>query len=82
MPAPCTRLHYQRDTDLCTAVTAAHDLFVCDSHTFRVVRQFVDVHSQPVTALSVSGDGRWVVTACVDASVRVFDLPTARMIDW
>ncbi len=29
-----------------------------------------------------SPDGRWFLTACMDGSVRVFDVPSGKLIDW
>ena len=29
-----------------------------------------------------SSDGRWLLTSCLDSTVRVFDLASSRLIDW
>jgi len=33
-------------------------------------------------AQTFSPDGRWVVTGSLDSTLRVWDLPSAHMIDW
>ena len=49
--------------------------------TPQLVRQF-EGHSNRVTDLAFSADGRWLVSAAMDATVRVWDLPQGRCIDW
>jgi WD40 repeat protein len=33
-------------------------------------------------AQTFSPDGRWLLTASMDGSVRVFDIPSGRLVDW
>lgn len=39
-------------------------------------------HSNRITDVAFSADARWLVTAAMDCCVRVWDLPTARCVDW
>jgi len=47
----------------------------------RLVRVFQG-HTNRITDVCLSGDGRWVSTASADRSLRIYDIPTARLIDW
>jgi U3 small nucleolar RNA-associated protein 21 len=39
-------------------------------------------HTAALTDLGFSRDGRRLVTASVDASLRIWDLPTGSCVDW
>ncbi len=42
----------------------------------QVVRRFEEAHLDQVTDLCFSGDSRWVVSASLDRTVKVWDVPT------
>eukprot|EP01138_Halocafeteria_seosinensis_P000354 gb/GECG01000367.1/.p1 GENE.gb/GECG01000367.1/~~gb/GECG01000367.1/.p1 ORF type:complete len:1171 (+),score=119.63 gb/GECG01000367.1/:1-3513(+) len=54
---------------------------IVDTITRRQVRRFPG-HDALVSDISFSADGRWLISASHDASVKVWDIPTARCIDW
>ena len=45
----------------------------------RLVRQLKG-HSDRITDLSISSDGRWLLAASMDAHLRVYDIPSARLL--
>ena len=45
----------------------------------RLVRQLRG-HSDRITDLSISSDGRWLLAASMDAHLRVYDIPSARLL--
>ncbi|KAH3731188.1 hypothetical protein DPMN_057196, partial [Dreissena polymorpha] len=61
---------------------ARDDFFVniIDLETRKVVRKFTG-HENRITDMTFSSDARWLVTAAMDCSLRVWDLPTGRLID-
>lgn len=111
LDSPASRLVYNTDNDLLAVAT--DDLVVCilsmllfslraqvtviDGATRKIVRRFRG-HQNKINDMVFSPDARWLVTACMDGSVRVFDLPsglccvlfrscvdpvrTGRLIDW
>ncbi|KAJ2794578.1 rRNA-processing protein utp21 [Coemansia guatemalensis] len=54
---------------------------VVDAESLRIVRKFSG-HRNRITDLAFSNDGRWIVTASLDTTIRTWDLPTGHMVDW
>lgn len=45
----------------------------------RLVRQFRG-HEDRITDLDASADGKWLLSASLDGTVRVWDIPSARVL--
>jgi U3 small nucleolar RNA-associated protein 21 len=71
----------QRDSNLAALVCDDFVVRVVDVGTRRLVRRLTG-HCNRVTDAAFSPDGRWLATSSLDRSLRVFDLPTGRCIDW
>lgn len=78
--APITHMAYHRTSDLAAFVTDDLTIHVVDVVTRRVVRQLVG-HGNRITAIDFSPNGRWLVLASLDATIRTWDLPTGNVID-
>jgi U3 small nucleolar RNA-associated protein 21 len=81
LPAGAAGMTVSRDAGLAAVPCDDFAVRVLDLATRRLVRTFVG-HSNRVTDVSFSYDSRWLGTASLDSSIRVWDLPTARCIDW
>ncbi|GBG32733.1 WD repeat-containing protein 36 [Hondaea fermentalgiana] len=79
--APVAQLIAQRDSGMLAVACDDLRVLVIDTTMRRVIRTFAG-HKSRITDLAFSNDGRWLATACADTSLRVFDLPSARCIDW
>eukprot|EP01006_Ploeotia_vitrea_P044076 TRINITY_DN66802_c6_g1_i1.p1 TRINITY_DN66802_c6_g1~~TRINITY_DN66802_c6_g1_i1.p1 ORF type:complete len:1154 (+),score=620.96 TRINITY_DN66802_c6_g1_i1:18-3479(+) len=79
--SPISRMVYHRDSDLIAVTTDDLMVKVIDTSTRRVVRSFGG-HRSRLSDMAFSPDGRWLVTACMDGTMRVFDLVSGRLIDW
>ncbi|XP_072570982.1 WD repeat-containing protein 36 isoform X2 [Paramormyrops kingsleyae] len=55
-------------------------LNVMDLETRRIVRKFPG-HRGQINDMTFSADGRWLVTAAMDCTIRTWDLPTGAMMD-
>lgn len=53
---------------------------ILDYETKTIVRKFAG-HTARITDAAFSADSRWLVTASMDCSVKVYDIPSAYMID-
>lgn len=53
---------------------------VMDYETKAVVRKFTG-HTARITDAAFSADSRWLITASMDCSIKVYDIPSAYMID-
>ena len=80
LDAPITSMVYHRSSDLVAFVLDDLSVVVVDSVSQRIVRQLWG-HSNRITALDFSPDGRWIVTASLDSTMRTWDLPTGGCID-
>ncbi len=54
---------------------------VFDLETNRMIRRF-EGHMANVTALLFSNDCRWLLSSSTDGTLRVWDIPSSRLIDW
>ena len=50
-----------------------------DVEAGRLVRQFRG-HSDRVTDLAISADGRWLLASSMDAHLRVYSIPASRLL--
>lgn len=80
LDAPITSLVYHRSSDLFAVALDDLSIVVIDAVTQKVVRQLWG-HSNRVTAFDFSPDGRWIVSAALDSTLRTWDLPTGGCID-
>ncbi|KAJ3255449.1 hypothetical protein HK103_006266 [Boothiomyces macroporosus] len=72
------KLH--NESRLLAVVTDDRIIRVVDIDTFKIVREFVG-HSNRITCLDFSPDGRWLVSSSLDTTIRTWDLPTGFLID-
>ncbi|KAG7730522.1 hypothetical protein KL933_000317 [Ogataea haglerorum] len=80
LDAPITQMVYHRGSDLVAFALDDLSIVVVDSSTQKVVRQLFG-HSNRITAMDFSPDGRWIVSASLDSTIRTWDLPTGGCID-
>lgn len=81
LPSGARALSLSRESGL--AAVSCDDFIVrlLDVVSRRLVRSFSG-HTNRINDVTFSSDGRWLVSASLDSSVRVWDLATARCIDW
>lgn len=53
-----------------------------DLETRQVVRRFLHGHSGPLTDLAFTPDARRLFSASHDGTLRAWDLPTGRCVEW
>ncbi|CDR43294.1 CYFA0S11e03422g1_1 [Cyberlindnera fabianii] len=80
LDAPITSMVYHRSSDLFALALDDLSVVVVDAVTHKVVRVFWG-HSNRITAMAFSPDGRWIVTAALDSTIRTWDIPTGLCID-
>ncbi|KAI9659894.1 MAG: hypothetical protein M1821_001246 [Bathelium mastoideum] len=73
-------IRYHRPSDLIAINCNDGSIAVVDLQTQRIVRR-LSTPSTTITDFCFSNDGRWIVAACVDSVIRVWDLPTGHLID-
>lgn len=78
---PITHMRINRENNLVAVVTDDARIRVYDAATRALARRF-EGHAGHVTDIAFSEDGRWLVSAGVDRTIRTWDLPTGRMVDW
>lgn len=80
LEAPITQMVYQRSSDLIAAALDDMSIVIIDASTQRIVRHLYG-HTNRITAMDFTPDGRWLVSASLDATIRTWDLPTGGCID-
>lgn len=80
LDAPITDMVYHRGSDLFALALDDLSIVVIDSVTQKVVRQLWG-HSNRISSFDFSPDGRWIVSASLDSTIRTWDLPTGGCID-
>mmetsp|Transcript_16268 Transcript_16268/g.31518 ORF Transcript_16268/g.31518 Transcript_16268/m.31518 type:complete len:1119 (+) Transcript_16268:178-3534(+) len=79
--APIAQMIAQRDSGMLAVACDDMRVLVIDTTMRRVIRTFAG-HQSRITDLAFSSDARWLATASADTSLRIFDLPSARCVDW
>lgn len=78
--SPITELCYHRSSDLFAISLDDLSIIIIDSVSQKVVRQLFG-HTNRITALDFSNDGRWLISSSLDSTIRTWDLPTGNCID-
>ena len=61
-------------------VTDNFNILVIDMDTRKIIRNFKG-HDNRITSLTFSPDGRWIISASLDHTIRTWDLPSGFLID-
>lgn len=72
--------HLHRDSGMLAIALDDFTLNVLDMETKRIVRKFSG-HGGQVNDMAFSPDGRWLITAAMDCTIRTWDLPTGCLVD-
>ncbi|KAI8055226.1 Utp21 specific WD40 associated putative domain-containing protein [Syncephalis plumigaleata] len=79
--SPVTGACLNRENDLLVIASDDLCLRVIDTQTRRVVREFHG-HTNRITDFVFTPDGRWIISASLDSTIRTWDLSTGHLIDW
>lgn len=77
-------LRYHRNSDLIALSCDDGSIRVLDIETKKLIRELWAPRSHAQLQMldyTFSNDGRWIISAASDSTVRVFDLPTGHLID-
>lgn len=77
--APSTTLLH-RDSGMLAVASDDFIISILDIETRKIVRKFSG-HQRQITDMAFSPDGRWLITASMDCSIRTWDLPSGCLID-
>ncbi|KAK4273647.1 hypothetical protein QN277_016997 [Acacia crassicarpa] len=77
---PIVKINYHRHNGLLAAVVDDYTIQLVDVVNIKLVRKF-EGHTDRITDLSFSEDGKWLVSSSMDGSLRIWDVILARQID-
>ncbi|RCK54556.1 U3 small nucleolar RNA-associated protein 21 [Candida viswanathii] len=80
LDAPITSMVYHKLSDLVACALDDLSIVVLDVTTQKVVRMLYG-HTNRISGLDFSPDGRWIVSVALDSTLRTWDLPTGGCID-
>ncbi|KAL9875081.1 WD repeat-containing protein 36-like [Glossina fuscipes fuscipes] len=69
-----------RDSSIIAVALNNYTILVIDLATKGIIRKF-EGHSAKLNDLTFSPDSRWIISASMDATIKVWDLPSSYMID-
>jgi len=76
-----TRVVFAKHSVIFAVVTASLEVLVLDYDTGQIGRKFAG-HKNQINDLAFSPDGNLLLTSAQDRTIRVFDLPSATLVDW
>eukprot|EP00163_Fabomonas_tropica_P018552 TRINITY_DN32910_c0_g1_i1.p1 TRINITY_DN32910_c0_g1~~TRINITY_DN32910_c0_g1_i1.p1 ORF type:complete len:904 (-),score=197.62 TRINITY_DN32910_c0_g1_i1:61-2772(-) len=79
--AAVNQLELHRESNLLAASCDNLVISIVDIEAQNVVRR-IRGHSNRITDMTFSRDARWLLSASMDCTLRVWDLPTSTMVDW
>ncbi|XP_056602889.1 WD repeat-containing protein 36 [Triplophysa dalaica] len=74
----CSLLH--RDSGMLAIALDDFVVNILDMETRRIVRKFSG-HRGQINDMTFSPDGRWLITASMDCTIRTWDLPSGSLVD-
>ncbi|XP_052776879.1 WD repeat-containing protein 36-like [Mya arenaria] len=80
LESPVSSILLHRESAMLAVARDDFHVNIVDVDGQKVVRKFTG-HENRITDMAFSSDARWLVTAAMDCSLRVWDLPTGRLID-
>lgn len=80
LDSPVTTMIYHKGSDLIACALDDLTIVVIDVVTQKVVRILYG-HTNRITGMDFSPDGRWIVSVGLDGTLRTWDLPTGGCID-
>ena len=80
LKSPITNMCIHQEAGIIAVVTDNLKISVIDIDTHKLVREFKG-HTNRITGISFSPDGRWIVSSSLDQTIRTWDLPTGFLID-
>ncbi|XP_051875459.1 WD repeat-containing protein 36 isoform X2 [Pristis pectinata] len=69
-----------RDSGMLALAMDDFRIAVLDSETRKFVRRFIG-HQNQINDMAFSSDGRWLITASMDCTIRTWDLPSGCLVD-
>ncbi|XP_016983783.2 WD repeat-containing protein 36 [Drosophila rhopaloa] len=73
-------MRQHRESSMLAIGLETFKVFVVDMHTRVIVRKFVG-HTAKLNDLTFSPDSRWLITAAMDSTIKVWDIPSSYMVD-
>lgn len=73
-------LRAHRESGMLAIALESFLLYIVDSDTKVVIRKFQG-HSASINDMTFSPDSRWLISASMDSSIKVWDIPSSYMID-
>lgn len=77
---PVEWLRYHNDSSLIAIALQDFTIILLDLDTKRIVRRFKG-HKARLTDACFNPDSRWLVTASMDCTIRIWDIPSSNLID-
>ncbi|XP_077062492.1 WD repeat-containing protein 36 [Siphateles boraxobius] len=80
LPATPASSQLHRDSGMLAIALDNFSVHILDMETRRIVRKFSGNRGQ-INDMTFSPDGRWLITASMDCTIRTWDLPSGSLVD-
>ncbi|XP_055850780.1 WD repeat-containing protein 36 [Episyrphus balteatus] len=80
LPDGVTLMRSHRESAMVCVAMENYDMYVVDSDTKVIVRKFKG-HTSKINDVTFSPDSRWLLSASMDSTIKVWDIPSSYMID-
>lgn len=85
LPCAATKMCHVRDSDLAAVALEDFSIVLFDCSALSIVRRFGKgsaQHKDTISDICFSPDGRSLYTSSLDKTIRVWDVPTNKCVDW